>query len=116
MGGASRSDNLTQLLLQYVPAGGNYSIDFQNSTNPHVITIPDSGNTSDVVALSNYNNNFYGNNIFSAAVKLNNYLGSTLPFTGNMLVLAPANGTSYTVELNYRFLKLLPFVNNSHTI
>ena len=93
-----RSDNITQLLLQYVPGRGNYSIDFQNSANPHVIEIPDSGSTSDVIALSNYNNTFYGNNIFSEAIKLNNYLGSTSPFTGDMFVLAPANGTSYTIQ------------------
>ena len=51
-----------------------------------------------MVILENYNNLFYKDNTFSQSIQLNNYIGSTLLFTGNMLVFAPANGTSYTIQ------------------
>ena len=93
-----RLDNTVQALLQYVPFKSDYTLTFQDSTTLHVITIPDSSTTSDNVILENYNNLFYRNNTFLQSIQLNNYIGLTSPFTGNMLVFAPANGTSYTIQ------------------
>ena len=98
MGSASCVDNIVQFVTQYMPSKGSYTIDFQDLVNLHLVTIPDSGSLYNTIALSYYNNAFYGSNSFLQALTLNNYLGSTAPFTGNMFILAPANGVSYTIQ------------------
>ena len=62
--------------------------------------------------LSNYNNTFYRNNIFFQAIKLNNYLSSTLPFTGNIFVLAPTNENSYTIQATNPASSLVYSIND----
>ena len=71
---------------------------YANLLGSHAIIIPDSGSTLDTIMLSNNNNSFTGSNTFSSPIKLNNFIGSTFPYTGKMLTFAPMNGTLYTIQ------------------